>query len=280
MIKINLPRGDNPIKQIESCLDVTEQIDFLIKEKKEIGLDFSDVEWILPCSALLLAGKIDELKSKRENVNLIPPKKEIVKKYLLDIGFPFGTKKQGETYSPINHFGKEVLINKEVNELFNSIQNKLPKQFGDSILYLLAELTDNIEQHSKFTHASIMVQYFPQKKYIDIEILDNGLSIPKVFEDNEISFTDDCDAITKAMSGTTTKKEDGTRGFGLQSTKRIVRDLCDGELYIISRGGALIFEPNLLSKRHNLSRNVLKGTLVYIRLKTPSKDLNIYPHLE
>ena len=227
----------------------------LIKEKKEIELDFSNVGWILPCSALLLAGKIDELKSKGVNVNLIPPEEDMVKKHLLGIGFPFGTKKQGETYSPINHFGKEVSINKEVNELLDNMQNKLPKQFGASISYLLGELTDNIEQHSKFTHASIMAQYFPQKKHVDIGILDNGLSIPKVFENNIISFTDDCDAITKAMSGTTTKKEDRTRGFGLKTTKKIVRDLCDGELYLISRQGVLIFKPNLFSKKYNFPKN-------------------------
>ncbi len=280
MIKINLPRGDNPVEQIEKCLSILEQIDSLIEKKKDVSLDFSDVEWILPCSALLLASKINEMTSKSVKVIIIPPKKEKVKKHLTDIGFPFGTKKQGETYHPINHFEKGVSMNKEVNELLDNMNNKIPKQFGSSVPYLLGELTDNIEQHSQFTHASIMAQYFHQKEYVDIGILDNGLSIPKVFENNKISFTEDFDAIAKAMSGVTTKKEDGTRGFGLQSTKKIVRDLCDGELFIISRRGTLIFEPNLFLKKQDFTKNTLKGTLIYIRIKTPSKDLNIYPYLE
>ena len=279
-LKVNFSRSDDPLKQIEECLEILGQIDILVQDKKEIEIDFSDVEWILPCSALLFAGKVDEMKKENVEVNLISPKKKTVEEYLLGIGFPFGTKKQGDTYHPINHFGKDSSINKGVNELLDNMNNKIPEQFGVSVSYLLGELTDNIEQHSQFTHASIMAQYFSQKKYIDIGILDNGLTIPGVFENNKISFSEDSDAILKAISGTTTKKEDGTRGFGLHSTKQIVRDLCNGELHLISRKGALIFEPNLLAKKYNFIQNPLKGTLIYIRIKTPSKHLNIYPYLE
>ena len=280
MIKIDLPTGDNPIKQIEECLKVIKEIESLSKKNQEIKLDFSDIQWILPCSALLLGGKIDEVEKKGIKIGYIFPKNKEVKKYLLDIGFPFGTKKQGETYYPINHIVSNKDINKEVNDLLESMANKIPKEFGDSIPYLLAELTDNIEQHSQFTHASIMAQYFPKKKYVDIGILDNGLSIPKVFEENKISFSQDNDAIDKALKGTTTKEEEGLRGYGLSSSKKIIRDLINGILYIISRKGVKIFEPDLFSKSYELGKNSLKGTLIYMRLNVPPKRLNIYPYLE
>ena len=222
----------------------------------------------MPCSALLLGGKIDEVETNGIKIDYLSPKNKEVKKYLSDIGFPFGTKKQGETYYPINHIINNEDINKEVNILLESMANKIPEEFGDSIPYLLAELTDNIEQHSQFTHASIMAQYFPRKKYVDIGILDNGLSIPTVFEKNKISFSQDNDAIDKALKGTTTKKE-GSRGYGLSSSKKIIRDLINGTLHILSRRGVKIFEPSLFSKSYELEKSSLKGTLIYMRLNVP-----------
>ena len=280
MIKLNLPKGDGPLEQIEECLRVIKEMENLSQKSKKISLDFSEIQWILPCSALLLGGKIDEIKNKGIKINYIVPENENVKKYFLDIGFPFGTTKQGDTYYPINHFNNKENINEKINMLVESMSKKIPEEFGDSIPYLLAELTDNIEQHSQFTHASIMAQYFPKKNYIDIGILDNGLSIPCVFEKNKISFSKDYEAIDKALKGTTTKKEDGLRGYGLQSSKKIVRDLIDGELHIISRKGAIIFKPDFFSQKCELAKNSLGGTLIYMRLNTPSKSLNIYPHLE
>src|SRR3989344_2971724 len=268
VIKIILSESDDPIKHIEGCLDIIHRIENLYEKKENIALDFSEVSWILPCSALLLGGKIDEIKNQNIKINFISPTNEKVKKYLLDIGFPFGTQELGKTYHSINHFGSKDNVNEKVNKLFHTMEDKIPKQFGVTIQYLLAELTDNIEQHSHFTHSSIMAQFFPHKNYIDIGILDNGLSIPKVFEDNGIPFSEDFEAIEKAMAGVTTKKGDISRGFGLQSTKKIVRDLCDGELHIISRHGALIFEHNSFSKKYKFINNSLKGTLIYIRLKT------------
>lgn len=280
MIKLNLPKGDGPIEQIEGCLRVVKEMENLSQKSKKIDLDFSELQWILPCSALLLGGKIDEIENKGIKVSYISPENKDVKKYLKDIGFPFGTTKQGDTYYPINHFSNKENINEKINILVESMGEKIPEEFGDSIPYLLAELTDNIEQHSQFTHASIMAQYFPKKNYVDIGILDNGLSIPRVFEKNKISFSEDYEAIDKALKGTTTKKEEGLRGYGLQSSKKIVRDLIDGELHIISRRGAIIFKPDFFSQKYEFVKNSLGGTLIYMRLNTPSKHLNILPYLE
>ena len=174
MIKLNLPRGDGPVEQIKACLEIIKKIENLSQKSKKIDLDFSKLQWILPCSALLLGGKIDEVKNKGIEIICISPENKTVEKYLKDIGFPFGTTKQGGTYYPINHFSNKENINERINILVKSISKKIPEEFGDSIPYLLAELTDNIEQHSQFTHASIIAQYFPQKNYVDIGILDNG----------------------------------------------------------------------------------------------------------
>ncbi|MFC1682139.1 ATP-binding protein [Nanoarchaeota archaeon] len=280
MIKLNLPNVDSPVAQIKETLKIINEIDLVAQKEKELNLDLSSIEWILPCSALLLSAKIDEMKTQGYKISYIEPDNNFVRNYLITIGFPFGTETQGETYYPVNHFNNKDDINKKVGAFVNDINKKLPDKFGDSVLYILGELTDNIEQHSQFTHASIMAQYFPNKEYLDIGILDNGLSIPGVFEKNKIPFSKDCEAVDNALKGTTTKKEEGTRGFGLSSSKKIIRDLIDGELHIISRKGAIIFEPESFSKKYEFDKNSLKGTMIYMRLNIPSKRLNIYPYLE
>jgi len=280
MIKCELPKGDDPLQQIEECLRIIEEMDKSYEKREETVLDLSEVKWILPCSALLLSGKIFEIKNKGIEINYIEPKKEDVKKYLKDIGFPLGTERDGETFSPIKHFGNEKDINEEISKLLSSMENKIPENFGSSIPYILGELADNIEQHSKFSNASLMAQYYPQKNYVDIGVLDDGLTIPFVFEINKIGFSKDSEAINKALSGITTKGEELSRGYGLKSSKEIVEKALNGEMYIISRKGALIINPDSEIKHYDFKNTYLKGTLVYMRLKSPDKHLNIYPYLE
>ena len=280
MIKCILSKGDDPIQQISECLGIIKEIDKLYEKKKEIILDLSEIKWILPCSALLLSNKILEFKNKNFEIKYIVPSKISVKNYLKDIGFPLGSKVGGATYSPIKHFDKEKDIDEEINKVLDSIEEKIPKSFGDSIRYILAELSDNIEQHSNFSNASVMAQYYPNKKYVDLGVFDDGISIPGLFEKNNIKFSKDSEAINLALSGTTTKKEEISRGFGLESSKKLVKDALNGKMHIISRKGTVIIEQNSKIKVHDFTRNFLQGTLLYMRLKTPKKHLNIYPYLE
>lgn len=280
MIKCNLSEGDDPITQIKECLSIINEIEDLNKKGEEIILDFSGIKWILPCSALLLSSKIVSLIKTGAKIKYIEPEKESVKKYLQDIGFPLGSNKEGATYSPIKHFDNNKDVNVEVNNLLKQSENKIPSTFGSSIQYILGELSDNITEHSKFENASLMAQYYPQKNYIDIGILDDGLSIPRVFEKNKISFQKDSQAILMAFDGTTTKKEEIARGFGLRSTKELVKEALNGEMHVISRRGIIIIKKGNEEKEYNLEEEKLSGTLLYMRLETPKKHLNIYPYLE
>ena len=144
---------------------------------------------------------------------------------------------------------------------------------------MLAELSDNIEQHSQFTQASVMAQYYSDKKYLDIGIFDNGITIPSLFEKKNISFLNDIDALNKAIEGISTKEEKG-RGFGLRTSKKIVLEGLNGEMYLISRKGALILGPESKENSGKTLENPLKGTLVYFRFKAPKKSLNIYEYVE
>lgn len=55
-----------------------------------------------------------------------------------------------------------------------------------------------------------------KEKYLEIAIFDDGLTIPLVFEENNINYSKDGEAIRMALEGKTTKKEDISRGYGLE----------------------------------------------------------------
>lgn len=192
-----------------------------------------------------------------------------IKKHIEKMGLPF----------PISfHIRKDEKMDEEVNKILAEIRNKIPKKFESSIPYVLSELTDNIEQHSKYKEASVFIKYNSNEKYLEIVIFDDGLTIPIVFEENNINYSKDSEAIKMALEGKTTKKEDISRGYGLRTTRNIVKAL-NGEMQIISRNGMLIITD---SKTQNIDfeKGKLDGTLIYLKLKTPEKDLNIYQYLE
>ncbi len=285
MIKVYLSEGDNPVDQIRESLKVISEIDESFNKREKIELDLSEVNWVLPCSVILISGKLMEILSKGAEINYIHPKNKKVEQWLSNIGFPFGKKEDGDTFISIKHFPNnqqnKSQVNQESNALIKAIENKIPNTFGTSIKYILGELADNMDEHSQFTFASLMAQYYPKKKYLDITILDNGITIPFNFEKNQISFKSDSDAIKKALFGeVTTKKDEEMRGYGLRSCKDISTKGINGELHIVSRKGIAIFKSNTEPEFYDFKDVFLQGTFLYFRLSTPKKLFDIYPYVE
>ena len=285
MIKIILPTGDDPLDQIKESLKIIYDINKAFEKREKIELDLSEVKWALPCSIIPISGKLTEILSKGAEVSYIPPKNIKVKEWLSNIGFPFGNTNDGNTFVSIKHFANNPdnrnQVNEESTSLLNKIGNKIPNNFGDSIKYILAELADNIDQHSNFTFASLMSQYYPNKEYLDIAVLDNGITIPLNFEKNNIPFDKDSEAIRKALFGeVTTKTNEKMRGWGLKSCKDISLKEIKGELHIVSRRGVITIKEEEEPQLYDLKDNSLNGTFLYFRLPTPKNKVNIYPYLE
>jgi len=285
MIKVILSEGDNPFDQIEDSLKVISKIDEAFDKREKIKLDLSEVTWALPCSVILISGKLMEIHKKGAEVSYLPPKNPKVKEWLSNIGFPLGKKSDGDTFISLKHFSNnpnnQNQVNEESNALIDSIEGKIPNTFGISVKYILGELADNMDEHSNFTFASLMAQYYPQKEHLDIAVLDNGITIPFNFEKNKISFNKDSGAIKKAISGqVTTKKNEKMRGYGLKSCRDISLKEIKGELHIVSRKGVAILKEEETPEFYDFKDVSLDGTFLYFRLPTPKKDVNIYPYLE
>ena len=285
MINVELSEGDNPVEQIKQSLKIISRIDDAFDKREKIILDLSGVKWVLSCTVILISGKLREILEKGADVSCIPPKNLKVKEWLSDIGFPLGKIKDGSTFVSLKHFANNFSnpdqVNEEANSMLNKIKDKLPISFGDSVLYIFGELAANIDEHSNFTFASLMAQYYPQKGYLDIAVLDNGISIPFNFEKNNISFKKDSEAIKKALFGEiTTKKGEKMRGYGLKSCKDISIKEIEGELHLVSRKGIAILKSNGEENFYELENVSLNGTFLYFRLPTPKNRINIYPYLE
>ena len=285
MIKVILSGNDNPLNQIEESLKITAEIEKSFDKREKIELDLSEVNWALPCSIILISGKLMEILNKGAEVSYIPPKNPKVKEWLSNIGFPIGKKEDGDTYVSIKHFPNNPedkdQVNKESNALMESMEGKIPNTFGSSVKYILGELADNMDEHSNFTFASLMAQYYPRKEYLDIAVLDNGISIPFNFEKNNLSFSKDSEAIKKALYGeVTTKKNEKMRGYGLKSCRDISLKGIRGELHVVSRKGLVILKEDKEPKLYDFTDVLLNGTFLYFRLPTPKNEVNIYPYLE
>lgn len=285
MIKIIFPRSDNILEHLHATLEILKKMDFEFKKNQSISLDFSGVDWIIPCSIILISNKVRYfLEKEAKSISYKPSLNQNVKKHMEAIGFPLGKKEDGNSFVSIKHFIHDKKdssqVNKKVNELLDSMEKKIPGEFGSSIKYILGELSDNIDDHSEFKSASLMAQFFPQKKTIDIAIFDDGLTIPGVFEKHNVCFESDSDSIRKAVyEGITTKKED-SRGYGLRTCKELSLKGLGGELHIISRKGILLLKAGEKPHLYDINDFPLDGTFLYFRLKQPNKKLDIYKYVE
>lgn len=270
MIKCVIVRAHNPEDQIKSVLAIVDQL--LASEKEEV-FDMTEVEWVTPFSALILANAIMSRKAKTA---ILAPKDLSVKTYLETIGFPLGKNTQGNTYCPLRHFTTNP--QKAVDAIYAVINKNYPEEVQGNVAgYIFSELSDNISEHSQFHNATMLAQYFPKTGEIDMGFIDDGISIPGSYEQHGRDVPSDANAIEQAVQGISTK-EGWSRGHGLPSCKGITKDLLKGEFYIISRQGVLVHRSGA-SNIYNLESKGLRGTVVYLRFSKPAQTPNVTAYL-
>ena len=128
--------------------------------------------------------------------------------------------------------------------------------------YLFSELIDNIYQHSEFDNAYVIAQSYPRKGFSEVCIFDDGISIPKSFENHNIKFKNDAYAIFEAINGYSTKEEN--RENGLNSTIDMYTDGGKAEALIISRNGVFYKKHGEPVKLYNTKiTNISNAILAY-----------------
>ena len=173
----------------------------------------------------------------------------------------------------------------ELDFITNYMEN-LDSQYGSyfALRIIIAELTNNVFDHSKMLNIPLQ-SYIYSKTYeslnkLDVCVIDDGFSIPRLFEEYGVRFSNDCEAIEKAIGTFSTISDDQfERGNGLWTIIRLVCEGNNGELLIISRAGCLHicgenYKYYLLGDAH-----IFNGTLVSVRLNK-FEIQNIYDLIE
>lgn len=163
---------------------------------------------------------------------------------------------------------------------------KLDSGYGGYFVlrHIISELANNVYDHSNIDNGevdSFIISKFHQThKKLDISVIDDGLSIPGLFEKSNVDFENDCQAIEMAISTFSTVSDSVyERGNGLRTIVRLIAEGNNGEILVVSRGGCVHisgekYKYYLLNEKHRF-----KGTLVSIRLNKYEVQ-NIYELLE
>ena len=244
------------------------------KSKKANIIDLSSYSFFYPTSMLLLADFLVDTKSPMKYISPLPN----VQNYISTVMEK--SYSEGATYMPIINLPQDKNQANKIIDILQNLHNN-GKDYGgrDAFTYLIAELIDNIYQHSEFSNASVMAQRYGKGGFVEIAIFDDGISIPTCFEKGGHRFSYDCYAIVDALNGKSTK-HDVERGYGLRSLVNLYIEGIGGELLLVSRNGA-VYKKKSEEKCYNTEGTYeLSGTLVSIRIQYPAPVVDIYDYIE
>lgn len=237
-------------------------------------MDLSKIDWFYPTKLLPLSIFI---KTNRD-ISVIPPTASGALSYYKIITTDTRHVSSRISYHPIAEIPPDEHQRERMLEPLYAFESDY---IGgrNAFTYLIGELVDNVYQHSSFSTAYIMAQKYPTKRFIDISIIDNGISIPGAFKEAGFEF-DDPIALSEAINGLSTK-HDNERGFGLISSINILTKGLKGECLIVSRKGGFTAKGEDKKTLYNMGDYyALDGTLICLRVPYITKTVNIYDYLE
>lgn len=255
-----------------------------VKTKETIEFDFSDLNFICPLLILPLCAYINESESKTTGTGKHTS-------YLSAIKFPDGIStvssfqqqlQFAKNFVPISILKKDYGADRERLEtqfatMVNKIIGSIPGA-QSAIYHPITELVTNIFDHSQKNQGYIFGQYYPNKKFLDICIVDCGRGLSRVYKEEKGLKLNDEEAIIEVMKGNSTKpgKE---RGFGVRTSKSVVCEALGGEFILISGDTALISDKGQ-ERMVTLPDFYWQGVVISYRIPQPSGAIDIYPYLE
>ena len=274
---------------------IMSQVEKLIGEEEAV-IDFSDTVFITPVCALSLIVYLTGC-GRRVMLRNVP-------EYLSTIGISNGGIKPDQmrqteflatmerystkTYIPIVNFaaGKNMDDKEAISSVVENIlirQLNICPNVAMGLKYMVEETLDNITEHSESERGYIMAQAYPRKGYLDICMADNGVTLLGSYmklADNEIA--SDLEAIKAANRGISSKNlpEAENRGYGIQTSKRMLVEGLGGQYLMISGGCIYLKSPGqdiVYSVPDGLRWN---GTVVALRIPVDSSRFNYINYIE
>lgn len=235
-------------------------------------LDLSEERWFYPTSLL----PIGVFKIKHPEIQVSRPKNNDVCSYF-DIITGEREMMPGRSYIPIINIPKN---NDARNKALDQLTGFCSSYVGgtNAFMYFINELVDNIYEHSSFSTAYVMAQKYPAKQFTEVCIIDDGISIPKSYENTGDKANSDEDALRLALNGRSTKSDE-ERGYGLRSSVRLLTEGYQGTCLIVSGKG--VFEADLTRKTFSSidEKQLYSGTLVSTRIPFQEVDVDVYDYI-
>ena len=208
-------------------------------------VDLSSMKFLYPIQILPLAAMISE-----KNLDFIPPGNSECASYLSHFNFPNGSMEfeSSQKFIPIYKFSAAKASEKSTTDKSNILKNLLdiclsklgsPEGLVNALTLAVDEIISNIEDHSDAKYGWINAQYYPTKNYLDMCIVDTGITINGKYKKAGMLFENDSEALKKALEGKSSKPET-IRGSGLPTFTKMITKGLNGEIVIIS-GGAIVY---------------------------------------
>jgi hypothetical protein len=240
------------------------------------GLDLSGETFFFPTTLLPLVALVG-----RNNIALVPPSDPSVARYLETIT-------NGSKFDEAKQFSKSYLPSVELPrqaEESNAILQRMCEMYDNgqncggenAFKYLVGEIVTNVYEHSDFSRALVMGQIYETKGFMDLCILDDGITIGGCFRKHGLVCESDWVAIGEAINGKSTK--DITRGFGLNTTVTMFTHGAQAQMLVVSGKGAYHISSSDQQPYDIEKAYPLQGTLVSVRIPYPSPEVNIYEYL-
>jgi hypothetical protein len=165
-----------------------------------------------------------------------------------------------------------------------SAQHDGGREYGgrNAFMYVMGELAHNVYDHANSRDSSIMAQRCGQGGFVEVSVLDDGITMAGSLKRSGIFVEDDTTAIAMAMNGLSSKSE-SRRGYGLRSNARMCVRGLRGSILAVSGRGALEFGefgpgPEEGQEGYKLDDKVyqLEGTLVSVRIPFQEMEVDLY----
>ena len=194
-----------------------------------------------------------------------------------------------KTYIPIISFPTNLKFTRERNEILSTIENLLSRQVhakpnvSAGLKYLIGENIDNIIEHSESERGYIFSQAYPTKKYLDICIADNGVSLLGSYNKMKMNlYTNHLSAMKAANRGVSTKNlpDAENRGYGIITSKKMLVDGLSGNFVMLS-GNALFLKSKSINQFSELPDIATwKGTIIAMRIPYINETFNYINFVE
>lgn len=218
--------------------------------------DFSKVLFLSPITISGASIIRKHLLNSGKEVEIILPNNKSIVDYLGVMGFPSGIEFDNEESidEKFNHFTNKSYVplvsfptgtNKELNKIrektLTALDNLLKQQLGlkgemfMAINYMLAELTQNVVDHSGEQSGFVFAQYFPSKNFLEICIADAGQGIMQTYiKSDKFKPENHSEAMKFAIYGKSTKDQAVSRGYGLSTSRKMLVEGLKGKFFLMS----------------------------------------------